>query len=77
MSTQAQNQYLDYLTDASFQGVNSLFFSFFSKPLFRQKEKLNLKTYKSTYWIYIESQWGKKLKNIKRKENIIILKIYT
>ena len=34
---------------------------FFSKPLFTEKEKLNLKTYNSTLldiYIYIESQRG-------------------
>ena len=51
---------------------------FFSKPLFTQKEKLNLKTYNSTLLdIYRISVGEKTKKYIERKEDIIILKIYT
>ena len=53
----------------------SFYFIFFSKPLFTLKEKLNLKHTTVPYWIYIyRISVGEKLKNIKRKENIIILK---
>ena len=54
-----------------------LFIYFFSNPLFTQKEKLNLKTYNSTLLDIYGMSVGEKLKNLKRKENIIILKIYT
>ena len=48
---------------------------FFSKPLFTQKEKLNLKTYNSTLLDIYRISVGEKLKNIKRKYNNP--KIYT
>ena len=47
---------------------------FFPKPLFTQKEKLNLKTCNSTLQDIYRISVGEKLKNNKRKENIIILK---
>ena len=53
-----------------------VFCFFFSKPLFTQKEKLNLKTYNSTLLDIYRISVGEKLKNIKRKENIIILNIH-
>ena len=43
---------------------------FFSKPLFTQKEKLNLKTYNSTLLDIYRISAGEKLKNIKRKKKI-------
>ena len=43
------------------------FFFFFSKPLFSQKEKLNLKTYNSTLLDICGISVGEKLKNFKRK----------
>ena len=48
---------------------------FFSKSLFTQKEKLNLKTYNSTLLDIYRISVGEKLKNIKRKYNNP--KIYT
>ena len=63
-----------YLSDLN-QNLWCLRIFFFSKPLFTQKEKLNLKRYNSTLLdIYIyRISVGEKLKNIKRQENIIIL----
>ena len=49
-------------------------FVFFSKPLFTLKEKFNLKAYNSTLLDIYRISVGDKLKNLKRKENIIILK---
>ena len=54
--------------------VKQLNFFFSSKPLFTQKEKLNQKTYNSALLVIYKISVGEKLKNIKRKENIIILK---
>ena len=51
-----------------------MFFFFFAKPLFTPKEKLdNLKTYNSTLLDIYRISVGEKLKNIKIKENIIVL----
>ena len=49
-----------------------LFTAFFFKPLFTQKEKLNLKTYNSTLLDIYRISVGEKLKTL--KENIGILK---
>ena len=43
MSTERQKQYLDYLTDQSFQGVNSLFVL----PFENQAQQLSYKRYYS------------------------------
>ena len=51
-----------------------LFIYFFPSKPFTQKEKLNLKTCNSTLLNIHKISVGGKLKNIKRKENIIILK---
>ena len=51
-----------------------MFFFFFTKPLFTPKEKLdNLKRYNSTLLDIYRISVGEKLKNIKIKENIIVL----